>query len=214
VTETPTVTPTPEPTSTSTETPTPEPTSTSTETPTPEPTTTPSETPTNTPTNTETPTETPTNTPSETPTNTPSVTPTTTTTGTPTPTPTPGGGWFFYDANGATVSKTPNMNGETSFNLAGITVYNPNYISGVLRLVFYNINKAGTSYASQFSTLNNSGGTMAISQGSNTVIYSGTAADYVGNASVIRLDVSSSAQMIQAASTPFVSGTSINVVVS
>jgi hypothetical protein len=180
--------------------------------PTPPVTSTPTVTPTQTGTASVTPTPSVTNT--QTPTRTASVTPTTTTTGTPTPTPTPGGGWFFYNANGTPVTKTPNMNGETSWNLTGTTVYNPNYISGVLRLTFYNINKAGTSYASQFSTLNNSGGTMAISQGSNTVIYSGTAADYVGNASVIRLDVSSSAQMIQAASTPFVSGTSINVVVS
>ena len=40
------------------------------------------------------------------------------------------------------------------------------------------------------------------------------AKDYVGNASLIRLDVSRATQMIQSASTQFVSGTSINVVVS
>jgi hypothetical protein len=229
-TNTPTTTPTPTQTKTSTPTVTPTVTPSNTQTPTLTPTLTPTNTPTNTitPTNSVTPTssitptvtKTPTNT--ITPTNTPTPTvstsvvasPTPTPTTTTTPTPTPGGGWFFYDADGAPVSKTPNMNGNTSFNLAGITVYNPNYISGTLRLIFYNINLGGTSYASQFSTLNTAGGTITISQGSSTVIYSGTSADYVGTASVIRLDVSRSAQMIQAASTPFVSGISINVVTS
>jgi outer membrane lipoprotein-sorting protein len=67
---------------------------------------------------------------------------------------------------------------------------------------------------SQFTTLDNSGGTITVSQGSSTVIYSGTSSDYTATASLIRLNVTRSAQMIQSASTPFVSGTSINVVVS
>ena len=188
---------------------------TPTPTNTPEPTTTPTNT--ETPTNTPEPTTTPTNT--ETPTNTPTETPTPTgtpaSTSTPTPTPTSGGGWFFFFADGATVTRAPNNNGETVFyDGLGNSVYNPNYTSGILRLSFNNINTAGTSYASQFSTLNNSGGTMTISQGSSTVVYSGTAADYVGTASLVRLDVSRATQMIQSAATPFVSGTSINVVVS
>jgi hypothetical protein len=138
-----------------------------------------------------------------------------TTTGTPTPTPTPGGGWFFFFANGATVTRAPNNSGETAFyDGLGKTVYNPNYTGGTLNLSFNNINTAGTSYASQFTTLDNSGGTITISQGSSTAIYSGTSADYVGTASLIRLVVTRSAQMIQSASTQFVSGTSINVVVS
>ena len=160
-----------------------------------------------------TPTPTITQTPTPTVTQTPTGTPSSTST--PTPTPTSGGGWFFFFANGATVTRAPNNNGETVFyDGLGNSVYNPNYTSGILRLSFNNINTAGTSYASQFSTLNNSGGTITISQGSSTVIYSGTSTDYVGNASLIRLDVTSSAQMIQSASTPFVSGTTINVVVS
>jgi hypothetical protein len=160
-------------------------------------------------------TPTPTVTQTPTPTETPTPTGTPSSTSTPTPTPTSGGGWFFFFANGATVTRAPNNNGETVFyDGLGNSVYNPNYTSGILRLSFNNINTAGTSYASQFSTLNNSGGTITISQGSSTVIYSGTSTDYVGNASLIRLDVTSSAQMIQSASTQFVSGTTINVVVS
>jgi hypothetical protein len=162
------------------------------------------------------PTPTPSITASVTPT--PSVTntqtPTATTTGTPTPTTTPGGGWFFYVANGGTITRAPNNNGETVFNVSGNSVYNPNYTGGTFRLSFNNINTAGTSYISQFSPLGVTGGTITISQGSSTVIYSGTSADYVSTVTLIRLDVSRSAQMIQSASTPFVSGTSINVVVS
>jgi hypothetical protein len=165
-------------------------------------------TPTPTPTQNPTPTPSITATQTSTPTNT--VTPTTT----PTPTPTPGGGWFFYISNGGTITRAPNNNGETVFNVSGKSVYNPNYTGGTLSLNFNNINTAGTSYASQFTTLNNSGGTITISQGSSTAIYSGTSTDYVGTATLIRLDVSRSAQMIQSASTQFVSGTSINVVVS
>ena len=176
---------------------------------------TPSVTNTQTPTGTAavTPTVTPTNT--QTPTRTAAVTPTVTTTGTPTPTPTPGGGWFFLFANGATVTRAPNNSGETAFyNGLGKAVYNPNYTGGTLNLSFNNINTAGTSYASQFSTLDTAGGTITINQGSSTAIYSGTSADYIGTASLVRLVVTSAAQMIQSASTQFVSGTSINVVVS
>jgi len=67
---------------------------------------------------------------------------------------------------------------------------------------------------SEFTTLDTVGGTITISQGSSTVIYSGTSSDYQATASLIRLNVTNSAQMIQSASTQFVSGTSINVVVS
>jgi hypothetical protein len=205
--------PTPTPTPTNTQTPT----GTVAVTPTPSVTNTqtPTETPTSTPTGTVAVTPTPSVTNTQTPTGTAAVTPTTTTTGTPTPTPTPGGGWFFIFANGATVTRAPNNSGETAFyNGLGKAVYNPNYTGGTLNLSFNNINTAGTSYASQFSTLDTAGGTITINQGSSTAIYSGTSADYIGTASLVRLVVTSAAQMIQSASTQFVSGTSINVVVS
>jgi hypothetical protein len=81
-------------------------------------------------------------------------------------------------------------------------------------IYFNNNNSAGTSYSSQFSTLDIAGGTITISQGSSTAIYSGTSADYSSSGTYLQLVVNRSAQMIQSASTPFVSGTSINVVVS
>ena len=149
------------------------------------------------------------------------VTPTPTATSvTPTPTPTSGStgvGWFFYSPNNQPVLDPPSNNGDTTFINTGdgYGTYNPNYTGGTLSLYFNNNDRAGTSYASQFSTLVTAGGTMTISQGSSTVIYSGTSTDYQSAGGTFTfLNVTRSAQMIQSASTPFVSGTSINVVVS
>ena len=148
------------------------------------------------------------------------VTPTPTATSvTPTPTPTSGStgvGWFFYSPDNQPVLAAPANNGNTTFinTGGGNGTYNPNYTGGTLNLYFNNNNSAGTSYASQFSTLDTAGGTITISQGSSTAIYSGTSTDYQSSGTFIFLNVNRSAQMIQSASTPFVSGTSINVVVS
>jgi hypothetical protein len=213
-TPTPTVTPTGSPilaTPTQTGTPTPTPTETQViiVTPTINLTPTPSVTPSNTPVVT-----------GITPTVTATVTPTPTATSvTPTPTPTPGyisDGWLFYSPNNSPVLGPPNSNGNTTFidTISGIGTYNPNYTGGTFNIYFNNNTTNGTSYASQFSTLDTSGGTITISQGSSTAIYSGSPANYQSVSSFLILSVNNSAQMIQSASTPFVSGTSINVVVS
>jgi hypothetical protein len=173
---------------------------------------------TETPTNT--PTETPTNTPTETPTNTPTNTETPTNTPTPTPTPTNAGpnGWLFYEPEGDTTPAEPTANGNTYFvNQTGppITIYNPNYISGILGLYFNTGTTLGTSYLTQFQGLDATGGTMTISQGINTVIYSGTASQYnIAPNGYLILEIVSPAQMISPAPSPFVSGTTINVVTS
>lgn len=147
------------------------------------------------------------------------VTPTPTATSvTPTPTPTSGAtgdGWFFYYANNGPVVSPPSNNGNIAFIPgAGLGTYNPNYTGGTLNMYFNNNTSGGTSYVSQFSTLDTAGGTMTISQGSSTVIYSGASADYQSSGTFLYLTVNRSAQMIQSAATPFVSGSSINVMVS
>ena len=146
-------------------------------------------------------------------------TPTPTSTLTPTPTPTSGytgDGWLFYGPEGDSSPTPPFANGNAVFiNQSGpITTYNPNYISGVLGLYFNTGTTLGTSYLTQFQGLDATGGTITISQGSNTVIYSGTSSQYTVGPGFIELDILSSAQMIQSASTAFVSGTTINVVTS
>jgi len=196
---------TPTPTATLAVTPTP----TSTIPVTPTPTTT--STPTPSVTNTQTPTLTPTKT--STPTVTPTLTPT------PSTTPTSGytsDGWLFYYADNTIVTSAPTNNGNTAFIYGGSPngTYNPNYTGGTLTLFFNNNNNIGTSYSSQFSTLDTVGGTITLSQGSSTAIYSGTSANYISVGNYLQLIVSNSAQMIQSASTRFVSGTTINVVVS
>jgi hypothetical protein len=140
-------------------------------------------------------------------------------TNTPTPTSavTPTDGWFFYYAENTPVSTAPTNNGNTAFIPSGSPPtgsYNPNYTGGTLSLYFNTNNSAGTSYSSQFSGLDASGGTITMSQGSSTAIYSGAAGNYTVIGGYLQLQVTNSAQMIQSASTPFVSGTSINVVVS
>ena len=111
-----------------------------------------------------------------------------------------------------TVNGTPVL--TSSADVTGFVTYNPNYTDGTLYLYFNNNTISGTSYASQFSGLDTTGGTITISQGSSNAIYSGTSADYQSVSSFIYLAVTGFTQMIQSASTPFVSGTSINVVVS
>jgi len=155
--------------------------------------------------------------PSPTPTST--TTPTVTPTNTPTPTTAPSGGWFFYSPDNQPVPVGPTNNGDTTFisgTAPGIGTYNPNYTGGTFNLYFNNNNSVGTSYLSQFSGLNTTGGTITISQGSSTAIYSGTSSQYdmPGPGTFLQLTVTGSTQMIQSASTAFVSGTTINVVVS
>jgi hypothetical protein len=154
--------------------------------------------------------------PSPTPTTT--STPTVTPTNTPTPTSavTPTDGWFFYYTENTPVSTAPTNNGNTAFIPSGSPngTYNPNYTGGTLSLYFNTNNSAGTSYSSQFSGLDTAGGTITMSQGSSTAIYSGAAGNYTVIGGYLQLQVTNSSQMIQSASTPFVSGTSINVVVS
>jgi hypothetical protein len=229
VTPTPTPTPTETevltPTPTETETPTPTPTETEVLTPTPTETETPTPTPTETEVLTPTPTETETPTPTPTPTETEVLTPTPTETETPTPTPTPTptsgattDGWLIYYPEGPISVGPPVNDGNTVFlsNPGTIGVYNPNYTGGTLELYFNENNSVGTSYLTQFQGLDTNGGTLTISQGSNTVIYSGSPAQY--NLALpdgfLVLQVSNISQMIQSASTPFVSGTTINVVVN
>jgi hypothetical protein len=214
VTPTPTITNTPTPTGTPsvTSTPTPSVTTTLTPTGTPSVTVTPTETETPTPTITPTNTETPTGTPSVT------VTPTETETPTPTPTPTSGitnDGWFFYLPDNTIGTIAPSNNGDTVFIVNNTVVYNPNYIGGPqLELYFNNNTISGTSYLTQFTELGALGGTITISQGSNVVIYSGTSGEYSTGGTFTNLFVSRPEQMIQSASTPFVSGTSITLTVN
>ena len=149
------------------------------------------------------------------------VTPTPTATSvTPTPTPTSGAtgdGWLFYGPEGPITVGPPDNNGNSIFVIQSTTTvtYNPNYTGATLNIYFNSGTTLGTSYLTQFQGLDVSGGTLTASQGSNTVIYSGNSSEYVVSPTgFLQLTLNRTAQMVQSASTPFVSGTSINVVVS
>jgi hypothetical protein len=149
------------------------------------------------------------------------VTPTPTTTSvTPTPTPTSGftgNGWLFYAPEGPITVGPPDNNGNSIFVIQSTTTttYNPNYTGATLNIYFNSGTTNGTSYLTQFQNLDANGGTLTASQGGNTVIYSGNSSEYVVSPTgFLQLTLNRTAQMVQSASTPFVSGTSINVVVS
>jgi hypothetical protein len=169
---------------------------------------------------TSTPTETPTVTP--TPSVSAEITSTPTETPTPTPTPTSGytnDGWLFYLPEGPVVSEPPPINnGNTIFYYepGTISTYNPNYTGDTFNIYFNTGTTLGTSYLIEFQNLVNNGGTITITQGSNSVIYSGTSSQYQIASDVtggfFYLQVVGLSQMVQSASTPFVSGTTITVI--
>ena len=178
--------------------------------PTPTPTPTITETPTNTPTITPTITQTPTNT--ETPTLTPTVTPTSGYTN---------DGWAFYLPEGPINSSPPPINNGNAifyYEPGSISTYNPNYTGDTFNLYFNTGTTLGTSYLTEFQNLVNSGGTLTVSQGSNTVIYSGTSSQYLISSDLtggfFHLQVESLEQLIQSSLTPFVSGITITLIVN
>jgi hypothetical protein len=149
----------------------------------------------------------------------PTPTPTATSV-TPTPTPTSGytgDGWSFYAPEGPITVGPPDNNGNSIFLIQSTTTvtYNPNYTGATLNVYFNSGTTNGTSYLTQFQNLDANGGTLTASQGSNTVIYSGNSSEYVVSPTgFLQLTLNRTAQMVQSASTPFVSGTTINVTVN
>jgi len=101
--------------------------------------------------------------------------------GGPTPTPTPtatssGGGmgsWYFYYTEGPLTVGAPTGNGNAIFrNLTDATqVFEPNFSNGTGELYFCTKDSSGTSFNTQFSNLQTNGGTLTITQGSNSAIF-------------------------------------------
>jgi len=137
---------------------------------------------------------------------------------TPTPTPSNGGAgsgqWLFYSPDNQTVAVAPSSNGNATFieSGTGYGTYSPNYTGGSLSLYFCLNDRNGTSFSTQFSQLDTSGGTLSIIQGSSVAIYSGTSSEYqIIPGQFFVLTVTRSVQMIQAAATRFVSGSTISL---
>jgi hypothetical protein len=108
----------------------------------------------------------------------PSVTPTPTASSvTPTPTPTIGGGgmgsWYFYYTEGPLTAGPPTGNGNTIFRelTSNTQVFEPNFNNGTDELYFCTKDSNGTSFNTQFNNLQTSGGTIIITQGNNSAIF-------------------------------------------
>jgi hypothetical protein len=99
----------------------------------------------------------------------------------PTPTPTPStganagqGSWYFYySTEGALTAGPPTGNGNAIFrNLTSNTqVFEPNFSNGTGELYFCTKDSSGTSFNTQFNNLQTTGGTITITQGSNSAIF-------------------------------------------
>jgi hypothetical protein len=128
-----------------------------------------------------------------------------------------GAAWYFYGGG-----RPPSNNGETLFinqsTIPPTITLDPNNYGGENLQLFFNSNQAdGTSYLTQFNTLDASGGTIAISQGGNTVIYQGNASVYTvaSGSGFSTLEIRTSlANLIQPASAPFTVGTPITIAIS
>jgi hypothetical protein len=96
---------------------------------------------------------------------------------TPTPTATSSGGgmgsWYFYYTEGPLTVGAPTGNGNAIFrNLTSNTqVFEPNFSNGTGELYFCTKDSSGTSFNTQFSNLQTNGGTLTITQGSNSAIF-------------------------------------------
>jgi hypothetical protein len=128
-----------------------------------------------------TPTPTPTPTQSITPSITPSsVTPTpshTNTTPTPTPTSTPSisspGYWYFYYSNEGPLSVSNPIGNSNAIFLTNSfhQVFDPNFINGTKQIYFDVKDSNGNDYSTEFLHLLLKGGTLTVTQGSNSAIF-------------------------------------------
>ena len=129
------------------------------------------------PTPTATPVPAPTATPVPAPTATPVPAPTATPVPAPTATPVESeSGWYFYSTEGPLDITPPIARGNAMFLTMGsdasvIKTFEPNKSKGTTELYFNNLDSAGGDYTTQFNILSNSGGTITITQGANTVAY-------------------------------------------
>jgi hypothetical protein len=152
---------------------------------------------------TPTPTSTPPTTPPTTPTRTPTKTPTPTVT--PTNTPYPPGAYQFYRTEG-TNPIAPTYNGGIMLIDSGdLVTYNPN---DNVEIVFTAIDKSGTSHP-EYNDLLTYGGTITLTQGSNTYIASGESGFFNYITSTFNYYSASFLDVIQLSANPFVSGSPI-----
>ena len=129
-----------------------------------------------------------------------------------------GAGWLFYAATGPLVDPPPTSDGQAIFtdNVPGDTnvTYNPNKSGGVDFLNFNLQDTDGVDYTTQFTTLQNSGGTVSVSQGSNTATYVlTTGMANINPSGFAAINTAAATQTVNASSS-FVFGTPITIAFS
>jgi hypothetical protein len=85
-----------------------------------------------------------------------------------------GAGWYFYSDEGNLNTDPPTADGNAIFRINGspaVETYNPNKANGVNSIYFNLSDSAGVDYTTQFTTLQNSGGTITMTQGANIATY-------------------------------------------
>ena len=150
---------------------------------------------------TPTPTVTPTQTITRTPTRTPAATPT------PTPTSYTPNSYLFYRPDGG-IPQAPQNNGDLMLvDVGNVVTYNPN---DSVEIVFTAIDKSGTSHP-QYNDLLTYGGSITLTQGSNTYTASGDSGffNYTVNPGFPSYYTASYLDVIQSSANPFVSGVTI-----
>jgi hypothetical protein len=153
---------------------------------------------------TPTPTIQPSNTPTRTPTRTPNPTPT------PTNTPYPPGTYKFYLTEGSN-PVIPQSNGDMMLIAGGdVITYNPN---DSVEFTFTAIDKSGTSHP-EYNDLLTYGGTITLTQGSNTYIASGESGFFSYTSTIVSYYSASYLDVIQLSANPFVSGSPIYLTAS
>jgi hypothetical protein len=148
-----------------------------------------------------TPTPTPTNTPTRT------LTPTPTATVTPSSTPNPPTSYLFYRTEGVNPIAPQNNGDLMLIDGEDLVTYNPNDST---EIVFTLIDKSGTSHP-EYNDLLTYGGSITLTQGSNTYIASGESGffQYIVNPGFPSYYSASFLDVLQPSANPFVSGVTI-----
>ena len=127
------------------------------------------------------------------------------------------GSWYFYTAEGAFTVGPPTVDGQAIFtdNDPGsgtLSTFNPNKNTGIDYLNFCLKDSAGTDYTTQFTALQNNGGTISVTQNGNTATYTLTSNMAYVNAGpgFVSINTSAATQTVTAAS-PFVYGDPISI---
>ena len=126
-----------------------------------------------------------------------------------------GAGWYFYAPEGPLVDGPPVADGQVIFtdNLPGggtNVTFDPNKSGGVNFLNFNLSDVDGVDYTTQFTNLQNSGGTVSVTQNGDTATYVLTTGMAFINSGFVAINADAATQTVNASGS-FVSGSPITI---